>query len=437
MNEIYDVIIVGSGAAGLFAALNFNRKYKILIITKDTPELSDSFLAQGGIATLLDKEDYQSYYEDTMKAGHYKNNPEAVKIMIESSQDIINDLVHFGVNFEKNNDGVVYTREGGHSKFRILYHDDITGNEITGKLLMNASVQENIHIEMSTRMIDVIEDHNRICGIVVDRDGHRRKIYSKVTILATGGIGGLFASSTNYPHITGDSLAIALKHNIELENINYIQIHPTTLYSHKPGRRFLISESVRGEGAILLNEDHKRFCNELEPRDIVTENIRKEMKKYNTDHVYLSLIHMNKNDIIKRFPNIYKRCLEEGLHMEKDLIPITPAQHYFMGGIKVNMDSKTNKDCLYAVGETSCNGVHGSNRLASNSLLESLVFAKRSTKDIERYIDSVDVCVPDYEIDKRSFDEIENEYHDLILNEIKRKDSDFYDKWCNPKNHHG
>lgn len=436
MHETYDIIIVGSGAAGLFSALTFDEKYKILVVTKDTPEQSDSFLAQGGIATLLDREDYEAYYEDTMKAGHYKNNPEAVKIMIESSQEIIQDLVDFGVKFAHDEKGMTYTREGGHSKFRILYHDDITGNEITGKLLKQASIQNHIHIKMSTRMIDIIEENNRVQGIIVDHHGKRQAIYSKIVILATGGIGGLFAQSTNYPHLTGDALAISLKHHIELENINYIQIHPTTLYSKKPGRRFLISESVRGEGAILLNPDGKRFCDELQPRDIVTENIRKEQEKFHTDHVYLSLTHLPKQEIIKRFPNIYQRCLEEGYAMEKDPVPITPAQHYFMGGIKVDMNSQTNKDCLYAIGETSCNGVHGQNRLASNSLLESLVFAKRAAQHIQTYIDDLTISTPDVNISEKSYEEIEKEYKNLVLEEIKRKDRDFYDKWCKHENKH-
>jgi L-aspartate oxidase len=430
MYENYDVIIVGTGAAGLFSALMFDEKYKILVITKDSPELSDSFLAQGGISTLLNKEDYESYYEDTMKAGHYKNNPEAVSIMINSSPEIIDDLVHFGVKFAHDENGVTYTREGGHSKFRIMYHDDITGNEITGKLLKQASILDHITIKMSTTMIDIIEEDNTVKGVIVDHKGKRQAIYSKAVILATGGIGGLFTSSTNFPHLTGDSLAISLNHNIELADINYIQIHPTTLYSKKKGRRFLISESVRGEGAILLNPNKERFVDELLPRDIVAEAIRKEEEKFNTDHVYLSLTHMDKDEIMKRFPNIYKKCEEEGYKMEKDLVPITPAQHYFMGGIKVDMNSQTNKNCLYAIGETSCNGVHGANRLASNSLLESLVFAKRAAKHIQTYIDDIDLSYVDVEINNDDYDTIENNYAKIVLNEIKRKDKDFYDKWC-------
>ena len=208
------------------------------------------------------------------------------------------------------------------------------------------------------------------------------EIYAQDTILASGGIGGRYAHSTNYPHLTGDALDIAKKHNVRLEHLDYVQIHPTTLYSKRPGRRFLISESVRGEGAVLYNSKKERFVNELLPRDVVTNAIREEMKKEGTDHVWLSMENIDKDTILNHFPNIYQRCLEEGYDVTKECIPVVPAQHYFMGGIWVDSDSKTSMDQLYAVGETSCNGVHGANRLASNSLLESLVFAKRAAKAI-------------------------------------------------------
>ena len=208
------------------------------------------------------------------------------------------------------------------------------------------------------------------------------EIYAQDTILASGGIGGRYAHSTNYPHLTGDALDIAKKHNVRLEHLDYVQIHPTTLYSKRPGRRFLISESVRGEGAVLYNSKKERFVNELLPRDVVTNAIREEMKKEGTDHVWLSMENIDEDTILNHFPNIYQRCLEEGYDVTKECIPVVPAQHYFMGGIWVDSDSKTSMDQLYAVGETSCNGVHGANRLASNSLLESLVFAKRAAKAI-------------------------------------------------------
>ena len=205
-------------------------------------------------------------------------------------------------------------------------------------------------------------------------------IRAEDTIFASGGIGGCYKHSTNFPHLTGDALDISKKHGIRLEHLDYVQIHPTTLYSKEPGRRFLISESVRGEGAVLYNKNGERFVNELLPRDVVTKAIKAQMEKDGTNHVWLSMEHIDKETILNHFPNIYQRCLEEGYDITKEPIPVVPAQHYFMGGVKVDSNSETTMDHLYAAGETSCNGVHGANRLASNSLLESLVFAERAAK---------------------------------------------------------
>lgn len=433
MKRKADVIIVGTGAAGLFCALHLPESTEVLMITKDDAELSDSYLAQGGISTLRGKEDYESYYEDTMKAGHYENKAESVEIMIKSSPEIIRELIGYGVDFDKNGEEIAYTREGGHSKFRIMHHKDITGKEITSKLYEQVKKRSNIIILEHTTMIDIVEDQGRCCGVVVSEpDGNYDVYYGKNVVLATGGVGGLFRNSTNFRHLTADGLAIALKHQIALENINYIQIHPTTLYSKKPGRRFLISESVRGEGAVLLNKHGERFVDELLPRDIVTEAIRKQMKEDESDHVYMSVKHMDKEELLRHFPNIYARCLEEGYDMTKDLIPVTPSQHYFMGGIRVDCNSATSMPHLYAVGETSCNGVHGKNRLASNSLLEALVFAERAAKHItqdEGTLAEVPVDVLQYP----SREEIQKEYSALVLEEIKRRDGDFYAKWCNPE----
>ncbi|MEG0377260.1 MAG: FAD-binding protein, partial [Eubacterium sp.] len=233
-----------------------------------------------------------------------------------------------------------------------------------------------------------------------------------------------------YQHITGDALGIAIKQGIELENINYIQIHPTTLYSEKKGRSFLISESVRGEGGVLLNAEGKRFVNELLPRDLLTEAIEIQKKLDHKEFVRLSVVHLGEDVIKNRFPNIYRHCLEEGYDMTKEPIPVTPAQHYFMGGIKVDLDSCTSFKNLYAVGETSCNGVHGANRLASNSLLESLVFAERAADKIaiepkRKNTDGFDNKEP------LKNDFVENDYRAMILEEIKRKDIHFYEQWCN------
>ena len=225
-------------------------------------------------------------------------------------------------------------------------------------------------------MIDILEENNRCYGIVARReDGSTFGITAQDTIWACGGIGGLYEHSTNFPHLTGDALAIALKHGIELEHPDYVQIHPTTLYSKKPGRRFLISESVRGEGAKLYNANMERFANEVLPRDILADAIHRQMEIDHKPYVWLDMRPLGEEEIMSHFPNIFERCLEEGFDVRKECIPVVPAQHYFMGGVKVDLDSRTTMENLYAAGETSCNGVHGANRLASNSLLESLVFA--------------------------------------------------------------
>ncbi|MDO4364529.1 MAG: L-aspartate oxidase, partial [Clostridia bacterium] len=367
-----DTVIVGSGVAGLFAALCLPKEQDVLVITKENLDDCDSFLAQGGVCVLKDIDDFDCYFEDTMKAGHYENNPESVRVMIESSQDVIGTLIDLGVKFDTDGDGEYdYTREGAHRRNRILHHKDETGKEITATLLDIAKTKPNITFVTRTTMIDLIEKDNVCYGVVCyDEYGEKGAILADNIILATGGIGGLFKNSTNYPHITGDSFALALKHGIELQNMNYIQIHPTTLYSKKAGRRFLISESVRGEGAVLLNENGERFTDELQPRDVVTNAIVKEMKKFGTDHVYLNLPTMTSEEAKKRFPNIFEACMEEGYDMTKDNVPVTPAQHYMMGGVKTDTNGVTSMKNLYAVGETACNGVHGKNRLASNSLLE-------------------------------------------------------------------
>lgn len=439
MKSTYDVIIVGSGAAGLFAALEFPDTVSILMITKDKIENSDSYLAQGGICTLKDPEDFESFYQDTLKAGRYENNPESVKIMIDESPKITKQLVVYGVNFDTDENGnLAFTREGAHSTYRILHHQDVTGKAITSALIKEACIRKNIEIKEYTTMIDLCIENNCCHGIVVEtKDGDIKQLTSKVTLLATGGIGGLFSHSTNFSHISGDSFALAIKHHIELENINYIQIHPTTLYTKKPGRSFLISESVRGEGAILLNPDLKRFVDELQPRDVVSNAILEEMKKYHTDHVYLSLCHMPKEQILHRFPNIYQKCVEEGYDVFTEPIPITPAQHYLMGGIKTDTRGRTSTKYLYAIGETACNGVHGANRLASNSLLESLVFASRAAHDVIEQIDTIEWNHQKLDILQYPDKETRiKENRELLLQTLKEKDGEFYDKWCQHEGEH-
>lgn len=425
-----DVVIIGTGAAGLFCALHFPKTTNILMVTKDEVDQSDSFLAQGGMCMLRDEDDFDGYFEDTMKAGHYENNKESVEVMIRSSRKIASELIDYGVEFEHDGDELAFTREGGHGRPRILFHEDITGKEITSTLLENVQKQDNVTILTHTTMLDIACEDNRCYGIVVKTaDGELVTVKAKYTVFASGGLGGLYKHSTNFRHITGDALAIAMKHGVEMEHIDYIQIHPTTLYSEKPGRRFLISESVRGEGAILLDKNKKRFCNELLPRDVVTAAIKEQMKKDGTPFVWLSMENIPEKEIRSHFPNILKQCLEEGYDPTKECIPVVPAQHYFMGGIKVNLSSRTSMDNLYAVGETSCNGVHGRNRLASNSLLESMVFAERAAdeicqsmdKDTEEYktLEEVEklICMDDY----KDSDRLSEEYKKLILDEIEKE----------------
>ncbi len=381
MKNKYDVIIVGTGVAGCFAALHLPSDMDVLMITKGDLEESDSFLAQGGICVLKNDDDYDSFFEDTMKAGHYENSPESVDFMINGSQNVINELIEYGVEFEMESGSLSYTREGAHSTNRILYHEDITGQEITGKLLMQVKKRNNIKIAIHTVMVDILCGKSGCDGVLIkNSENELEAIFADNIMWACGGIGGIYNSSTNFAHLTGDALAISLKRDIKLKNISYIQIHPTTLFSKNHDRRFLISESVRGEGAQLYDKNGNRFVDELQPRDVVSKAILKQMKKDGTEHVWLSFMTIENVDIKKRFPNIYSKCLQEGYDITKEWIPVVPAQHYFMGGVEVDLNSHTSMEHLYAAGETCCNGVHGANRLASNSLLESLVFAESAAK---------------------------------------------------------
>lgn len=437
MKKQYDMIIVGCGVAGCFTALNLPQNKEILMISKGEIEESDSFLAQGGICVLKDENDYDSFFEDTMKAGHYENRKEAVDIMIRSSRDIIQDLISYGVEFNKENGELVYTREGAHSTNRILYHDDITGKEITSKLLDRVRERSNITLMTNTAMVDILCRENCCDGILLRlENGEIRVVFADRVMWACGGLGGIYENSTNYQHLTGDALALSLRHNIRLQNINYVQIHPTTLYSKKKERRFLISESVRGEGAHLYDKDGNRFVDELLPRDLLSQEIRKQMKKDGTDYVWLSMLPIEDLDITVRFPNIYRKCLEEGYDVTKEWIPVVPAQHYFMGGVYVDADSHTSMKHLYAAGETSCNGVHGANRLASNSLLESLVFAKRAAihmiqdepkRNLEEYMNmSLEELAQFYELNLDGYADLskfESENKQKIWAEIDRQNA--------------
>ena len=356
--ENYDVVIIGSGVAALICALTLDDSINICLITKKELKDSNSYLAQGGISVCRGKEDREDYIEDTLIAGHYKNDRKAVEILVDESEEAVKTLIEMGVKFTGDKKGLFYTREGGHRKFRILYCEDRTGKYIMESLIKKVLEKKNIKIIENCEFLDIIEENNNCFGIVV-KNKEIFSIKSKFTVLATGGIGGIYKNTTNFSHIRGDGIAAAIRHNIELKDISYVQIHPTTFYTKDNERKFLISESVRGEGAVLLNQKLQRFTDELKPRDEVTRAILEEMKKDKSEYEWLD------------FSTI-----------KLDKVPVVPAQHYTMGGIKVNMDSKTSMKNLYAVGEVACTGVHGQNRLASNSLLESVVFGKRAAHSI-------------------------------------------------------
>lgn len=423
-----DVLIVGSGCSGLYCALKLPRDIRITLITKSDLESNDSFLAQGGMCMLKEQSDFDSFFEDTLKAGHYENDKESVEIMINTSPEVVKDLVSYGADFARNDDGsLAYTREGAHSHNRIIFHEDVTGKEITSTLLAQVKKLSNVTLMEYTTMVDIIERDNKCYGAIIRKqDGTLEKVIAAYTVMACGGVGGLYRFSTNFRHLTGDSLAIAKKHDIELKNPDYVQIHPTTFYTKKhEDRSFLISESVRGEGAKLLDKNMNRFVDELLPRDVLTGKIREQMKKDGTDFVWEDLRTIPRDELVSHFPNIIEHCKEMGYDVFKEPIPVVPAQHYFMGGVKVNHHSRTSMECLYAVGETACNGVHGRNRLASNSLLESLVFAKRAAGQMaelgfvndeiatKKAADSIDLA--DYSDEKA----VEREYRKLAMEAIE------------------
>ncbi|WP_283705956.1 L-aspartate oxidase [Clostridium perfringens] len=427
MKRVADVLIVGSGVAGLYASLNLREDLEIIMVSKKSVNLCNSSLAQGGIAVARGKEDFQSFIEDTLKAGRYENNIDSVRVLVEESMDNINKLMDLGANFEKDENGVLFTKEGAHKINRIVYHKDITGKHVEHILLENVKRRKNVKIIEECEMVDIYHRDNRCIGALFNKEGETLSIYAKVVILATGGIGGLFKKSTNERIITGDSIGVAIRNNIEIKDLSYIQIHPTAFFSKKSEeKRFLISESVRGEGGKLLNCNGERFVDELLPRDIVAKKIYEEMKKTNSNNVFLDVSFMEKSFLQNRFPNIYNKCLEEGIDISKEPIPVAPAQHYFMGGIKVDLNGKTSMENLYAFGETSCTGVHGANRLASNSLLEALVFSRRGALEINSYIDNLELIIEERECE--DLDKYRLLNRKILIDEICRLRGDIKDE---------
>lgn len=393
MND-YDVLIAGSGVAGLYAALNFDPTVRVLVLSKKELTLCNSFLAQGGVAAVVDKtnDDYRLHIADTLIAGGYKNDLRSLEILVnEGPEDVLRLAKEIGVDFDRDPDQhISMTLEGGHSRRRILHHKDSTGREITEKLLAAVQSHPNVTFMENTRLATLTPCRGGFWAGLLDAGENYRTLTCSYCILCTGGIGRVYPYTTNSAIATGDGITLAHELGARIKNLRLIQFHPTAFAAATGRERFLISEAVRGEGALLLNNAGERFMErydergELAPRDVVSRSIMKEAARTGSEDFSLDITFRGPEFIRNRFPMIYARCLEEGVDITKEHIPVFPCQHYLMGGIDVNVYGDTTVDRLYAAGECSHTGVHGLNRLASNSLLEALVFARRTTYDISR-----------------------------------------------------
>lgn len=393
--EYHDVLIIGSGIAGVYTALEIPERYGVAILTKETIDISNSVLAQGGIAVSLDKEDSpELHFKDTLYAGAGLCDEDAVWVLVNEAASNIECLCEFGVNFDKKNSKeLCLTREGAHSKNRIIHAGDTTGKEVCDKLISVVKNRSNVKIKERTFAIDLLTEGGACRGLLAfDEDTSKYKIYlSNVIICATGGFGQIYKNTTNPEVATGDGICLAYRAGAELMDLEFIQFHPTVLY-HPENKTFLISEAVRGEGALLKNINGERFMpkyhklSELAPRDVVSRAIFEEMRKTGSNNVYLDITFKGKEYLENRFPNIYKTCLSYGIDISKDFIPVSPAEHYCMGGIRTDVYGGTNIKGFYACGEAACNGIHGANRLASNSLLEGLVFGHKIGNEVSKLL---------------------------------------------------
>ncbi len=395
-----DFLIVGSGIAGLNFALNAVKFGHVTIITKKEMMESNTNLAQGGIAAVTRKEDsIMLHLEDTLNVGSGLSNKGMVKILAEHGPDAIQNLLSFGVNFDKENEELHLTTEGGHSVARVLHSGDSTGKEIERTMTECARQNKDIDVFENCYAIELLIKNRKCVGVKIF-DIKNREIYNffaRVTVLATGGVGYIYQNTTNPEIATGDGIAMAFKAGARLEDMEFIQFHPTTL--NKSGApHFLISEALRGEGAILVNKFGKRFMlehssmGELAPRDIIARIIFNELKK---GSVYLDIRHKGSSFVLDRFPMIYQECLKYDIDITSDLIPVSPAAHYICGGIKTNEYGETTVANLLAFGECACTGVHGANRLASNSLLESVVFSSLGAQKAKKYLKNKFQMVPE------------------------------------------
>lgn len=388
--KTYDVVIAGSGVAGLNTALSLPQTLRILLLSKREPSVCNSYLAQGGIAAVYQspQDNVQLHQNDTMIAGGFKNNPETVEILVHEAADTIDRLQACGVEFDRSPDGSLHrTLEGGHCRNRIFHYRDETGRELVRKLWAQVEELPNVTISTET-MLCRTSRLDKGFALEVLRGETYETVQTKFLVLATGGIGRLYEYTTNSAIATGDGIAFAYEMGAKIQNLSLIQFHPTAFNNRQTRECFLISESVRGEGAYLRNCKGQRFMHqyddrlELAPRDVVSHAIIMESRALQSTEFYLDITHQDPEFLRERFPMISQNLLEQGYDMTKDWIPIYPCQHYLMGGIDVNENGRSSLEGLYAVGECSHTGVHGNNRLASNSLLEALVFSRRAALEI-------------------------------------------------------
>ena len=417
----FDFLVIGGGIAGMSFALKAASKGSVALICKTTLNEANTFFAQGGVASVtnLEVDDFDKHIHDTMVAGDWLSDPKAVEKVVKHAPEQIRDLISWGVDFDKKEDGSFdLHREGGHSEFRILHHADNTGAEIQESLVKKVRENQNIHIFENHFALEIITQHH--LGKIVTRRtpditcygayvldeaiGKVEKFLAKITVMATGGVGAVYTTTTNPLIATGDGIAMVYRAKGTVKDMEFIQFHPTALYH--PGDRpsFLITEAMRGYGAVLKDHEGNEFMHKydprlsLAPRDIVARAIDSEMKQAGTDHVYLDVTHKDPEETKKHFPNIYEKCLSLGIDITKDKIPVAPAAHYLCGGIKVDLNGESSIKRLYAIGECSCTGLHGGNRLASNSLIEAVVYAEAAFRHAKDVIDGYDFRedVPDW-----------------------------------------
>jgi len=406
MSQKFDFLVIGSGSAGLNFALQVAEYGSVGIITKKNRAESNTNYAQGGIATVLDQSDsFENHVNDTLIAGAGLCNEAVVREIIRSGPEVIRNLIKMGAEFSMSEEGKLHlVREGGHSHNRIIHADDMTGREIERVLLTKAGLHPQITILEHHFAMELITEHHlgkkvtkytdeKHCFgayVLNTKTNEVERVLAKATLLATGGAGQVYLHTTNPEIATGDGIAMAYRAKARVANMEFIQFHPTSLY-HPESNSFLISEAVRGHGGILRNLSGHRFMQdyderkELAPRDIVARAIDDQLKKRGETHVYLDVTHLSKDQILKSFPNIYSKCLELNIDMSTDMLPVVPAAHYTCGGVWTNIDGETTINGLFAAGEVACTGIHGANRLASNSLLEALVLAERSAKTAVKY----------------------------------------------------